>query len=831
MKSSTTHPQSRQATEEHPTSILAENPLQPSVLKTRASVRPDNFPSLLTQQPYWLPADQRKIPVLPQTDIHIQGDRLCQCQCWDNIRPLIERNIHPYAVYLHNQQEPYITLDVDHGRDTETGEPAEWLQPLFRQLGIHWNATIDRGESSRYPYIELSSSGTGYHVLFKGTTDFGKRSWFTTDNRGKDAPKLELIAHNNLITYTGNTLNCSGQLALPIELLLQYLTETYPDQHPPEPVQAKKNNVMTPEWRRREDKELTADQIADMLDRLNPDCDHDEWKQIGMAIHDWNSGQIGKDLWTQWSQGGEKYDTKAQQAINAAWKGFRSGRGIGVGTLVKMAMDNGFVFPKRNYNKTHHDSHVTDQKGGSAANTTLASNISDISDETDTKRQIANQINDLVQHYNQRFIHVVTGSKNAIMVKRKNKHYPKQEEWTPMSIKEFKDMLSHEEPLIIGFKKNRSEQQEPIFKQPAEIWLKHPNASYSSEGVTFWPQKTQWHNGRLNLFCGFAVDPIECPANDPDVQLWKNHLVNIVCQNDSNTARYVLNWLAHLFQFPHIKPKTGLILKGEQGTGKGTLITPILDILGVHGVHLFRPGSVSGRFNSILENKLLIFADEAVYNNRKDSSLLKGLISEKVMETERKGLEMLSEQNFSRLAMAADDDHVIKVSGSERRYLMLKMSNKYIQNSEYFARFQQANANGLPGKLLYRLLKIDLTGFIPMDVPKTSWLTEDKLNDLKPEQQFLFEMLMNGGFSSGWDARIDSKELQGKFREWLETNRIKFPGSIPIKLGNVMKKIGAKSAKASEDCSSNTYYELQDLEPTRKNFELNILNGSTVNWP
>lgn len=814
-------------------------------------IKAENLPDLLTQQPFWLAANHRKIPVLVNSNIHITGDRKGYCQNWLSIRQLIEQNVHPWAVYLHNTDEPFITLDIDHGRDPATGEPADWIKPLFKQLGIHWNATIDRGETGRYPYIEVSSSGTGYHVLFKGTTDFGKRSWFATDQRGKDAPKLELIAHNNLITYTGNTLNCSGQLALPIEPLLDYLKTTYPKQHcvtTLPSLDTSSNDI--PKWRQNNDKELTADQIADMLDRLDPDCDHDEWKQIGMAIHDWNSGQIGKDLWTQWSQGGDKFSNDAKKAIDSSWKGFRSGKGIGAGTLVKKAMDNGFLFPKQ---KTTTDKLVPQCEKKQESSTKKGKDNSDIvkpekseqqnnqeegrqppalatvtsiSNEAERKRLIDDEIKRLIDRYNQQYVHVMLESKNAIMRRRESLEYPKQNEWIPMPIPEFKAMLSHERPIIVGYKTLKDGREEAIYKPPADVWLKHPDSAFCN-GTTFWPQTIPYHNGRLNLFCGYAVDPIECPANDPDVQLWKNHLVNIVCQNDSTTARYVLNWLAHLFQFPHIKPKTGLILKGEQGTGKGTLITPILDILGVHGAHLFRPGSVSGRFNSILENKLLIFADEAVFNERKDCNVLKGLVSETSMETERKGLEAISQRNFSRVAMASDDEHPVRISASERRYLMLKLSDEQIQNSDYFARFQQARNNGLAGKLLYRLLKIDLDHFIPMDVPKTSYLMEEKIHHLKPAQLFIYEVLMSGGFSGGcWPARIDFSEIQGHFRNWLETNRVTCQGNLAMKLGRLMSAIGATISKS--DLSRS--YELNNLQYSRSEFDRVILAGSKSDW-
>ena len=65
--------------------------------------------------------------------------------------------------------------------------------------------------------------------------------------------------------------------------------------------------------------DVSEQEIADMLSVIDPDCDHEKWVKIGMAIHDATNG-TGLDLWNEWSSRGEKYPTFGQ--IEKRWHSF-----------------------------------------------------------------------------------------------------------------------------------------------------------------------------------------------------------------------------------------------------------------------------------------------------------------------------------------------------------------------------------------------------------------------------------------------------------------------------------------------------------------------------
>lgn len=66
--------------------------------------------------------------------------------------------------------------------------------------------------------------------------------------------------------------------------------------------------------------------------------DRDTWISSGMAINS-EVGDSGFDSWDRWSANANNYDPRAAQA---AWKSFKAGGGIKIGTLFKLAMDNGY---------------------------------------------------------------------------------------------------------------------------------------------------------------------------------------------------------------------------------------------------------------------------------------------------------------------------------------------------------------------------------------------------------------------------------------------------------------------------------------------------------
>lgn len=90
------------------------------------------------------------------------------------------------------------------------------------------------------------------------------------------------------------------------------------------------------------DGEISEDQIMDMLSVIDPDCDHETWVKIGMAIHH-ATGGAGFNIWDEWSAKGAKYP-KSEILFNR-WHSFgKSANPATAGTLIHFAKENGYQF-------------------------------------------------------------------------------------------------------------------------------------------------------------------------------------------------------------------------------------------------------------------------------------------------------------------------------------------------------------------------------------------------------------------------------------------------------------------------------------------------------
>ena len=81
--------------------------------------------------------------------------------------------------------------------------------------------------------------------------------------------------------------------------------------------------------------------------------------------------------------------------------------------------------------------------------------------------------------------------------------------------------------------------------------------------------------------------------------------IRTFCQTDENAnINRLLDWMAHLLQFPNIKPQRGIVLVGPPRCGKTSFINFLAMLLGEN--HIWRSNTLRGRFNEHLEGISLI---------------------------------------------------------------------------------------------------------------------------------------------------------------------------------------------------------------------------------
>ena len=86
------------------------------------------------------------------------------------------------------------------------------------------------------------------------------------------------------------------------------------------------------------------DRAIKALHHISPDCDYEQWIELGQALHT-EFGEAGLGPWMTWSMAGQKF--AGTKDIELHWKSFHQGKGVGLGTLFKYAKDCGWEAPTK----------------------------------------------------------------------------------------------------------------------------------------------------------------------------------------------------------------------------------------------------------------------------------------------------------------------------------------------------------------------------------------------------------------------------------------------------------------------------------------------------
>jgi KaiC/GvpD/RAD55 family RecA-like ATPase len=78
------------------------------------------------------------------------------------------------------------------------------------------------------------------------------------------------------------------------------------------------------------------ERARDALRSIPPDLPRDDWVRAGMAAH---AAGLNFDDFDQWSAGADSYDARAARDT---WRSFKPGKGLGAGSLFRLAAENGW---------------------------------------------------------------------------------------------------------------------------------------------------------------------------------------------------------------------------------------------------------------------------------------------------------------------------------------------------------------------------------------------------------------------------------------------------------------------------------------------------------
>jgi hypothetical protein len=312
-----------------------------------------------------------------------------------------------------------------------------------------------------------------------------------------------------------------------------------------------------------------------------------------------------------------------------------------------------------------------------------------------------------------------------------------------------------------------------------EYWLKHP-AHRKYDGLVFQPGPGPYSASYYNLWRGFSVEP-----KKGDCSLYLTHIKENITSGNEMHYRYLLAWMANIVQNPGHRPGVAVVMRSGQGTGKGILAKGFGRLFRPHFAHITNSRQLVGHFNALLKQAIVVYADEAFWaGDRQAEGTLNALITEDTHNIELKGIDPIVVTNYMHLLIASNHDWVIPAASEARRFFVLDVGEKHMQDHAYFKAIDTQMKNGGSAALLYDLLEYDYSGVDLWTVPKTQALDDQKVHSMTPMERFWFGCLKAGsqmgrhreGFSSGdgrwggiyendwgWETGVGAAELYEEY--------------------------------------------------------------------
>ena len=218
----------------------------------------------------------------------------------------------------------------------------------------------------------------------------------------------------------------------------------------------------------------------------------------------------------------------------------------------------------------------------------------------------------------------------------------------------------------------------------AKAWLESP-LRRQYEGIIFDPATEGHKKGEsaeyYNLYRGFDVKP-----KKGDWSLFKNHIREVIANGNDEVYNYIISWMADFVQNVGGKRAgVAIALGGKQGTGKGCFVSEFGKLFGSHFLQVNNQNQITGHFNSHLKDALLVFCDEGFWAGDKSAEgVIKGMITEDNIMVEPKGKDAYPVKNHIRLIIATNNKWVVPAGLEERRFCVLDVSDKHMQDRKYF---------------------------------------------------------------------------------------------------------------------------------------------------
>ena len=222
------------------------------------------------------------------------------------------------------------------------------------------------------------------------------------------------------------------------------------------------------------------------------------------------------------------------------------------------------------------------------------------------------------------------------------------------------------------------------------------------------------------------------------VNLMLSYIKEVWASNNKKVYEYILKWLPNMSK--GIKNKSCIYAKSLQGTGKSTLPEFLRDwVIGRDCTCKGKSDHLMGQHNLQLLGRVFVYFEELQIFSDKEwnavDSEIKSLITDNWGSFTDKYEKRFEAENINNY-MIITNSTLKGISG--RRYLVVDLSSKYMDDLQYYGRLRSLCFNDVVGKAFFCYLKeIDTESFLSSEIPETKNKADIVAELLTPIEKFL----------------------------------------------------------------------------------------------
>ena len=225
----------------------------------------------------------------------------------------------------------------------------------------------------------------------------------------------------------------------------------------------------------------------------------------------------------------------------------------------------------------------------------------------------------------------------------------------------------------------------------------------------------------FNMFTGYST-AIEGP--EPSKDLMRKHLKNHLdvlrnlCEGTEPQLDFVLHYLAHCVQKPHVKLGLSLIATGSQGVGKDAVFVD--SMASIFGYDFVNSDSNIDNFvgthaTGLLKQIIVVFNESEASASYGLEGIIKTLVTDKWLNVNEKYIKPYKCLNTARIIFLSNKSNPLRFDAvsKERRFYVVKATDKYAGRSKWWRKyFEHINDDPMFAICWYNYLNnIDLSNY------------------------------------------------------------------------------------------------------------------------